>query len=68
MAIGLATKNAKRHRQYQANSLKTDNVLSLHFIGLRVIADRYSKLTVRQFLTAVKQLHLTGGAYLFEIL
>jgi hypothetical protein len=66
MAIGLATKNAKRHRQYQANSLKTDNVLSLHFIGLRVIADRYSKLTVRQFLTAVKQLHLTGGAYLFE--
>ncbi|MCP4326564.1 MAG: IS4 family transposase [Alteromonadales bacterium] len=66
MALGLATKLAKKHRQYQANSLKTDNVLSLHFLGLRVIADRYAKLTVRQFWQAVKQLHLSGGAYIYE--
>ena len=34
MAIGLATRHANKHRQYQANSLKNNTVLSLHFIGL----------------------------------
>ena len=62
MAIGLATKNENKHRQYQANSLKSDTVLSLHFIGLRVVADRYAKLTIKTFLKAVRQLHLFGGS------
>jgi len=66
MAIGLATKNMSKDRQYQANSLKTDRVLSLHFIGLRVVADRYAKLTIKQFLKAIERLHLFGGAYIID--
>ncbi|WP_394390905.1 IS4 family transposase [Shewanella woodyi] len=66
MVIGLATTKASKHRQYQANSLKTDTVLSLHFIGLRVVADRYAKLTTRQFLKAIELLHLCGGAYIID--
>ena len=68
MAVGLATKMANQHRQYQANSLKIKSVLSLHFIGLRVMLNRYAKLGVQGFLKAIKQLHLSGGAYLFESL
>lgn len=68
MAIGLAAKNAKQHHQYQANSLKNKAVLSLHFIGLRVMANRYAKLSPRALLNAIKQLHLTGGAHSFETL
>lgn len=66
MAVGLATKHASKHRQYQANSLKNNTVLSLHFIGLRVIADKYAKLTTRQFLRAIEQLHISGGAYIIN--
>ena len=68
MAIGFAIKELNRHRQYQASSVKTKNVLSLHFIGLRVIADRYAKLKITQFLKAMEKLHLSSGAYLFEAL
>lgn len=66
MAVGLATKMTNQHRQYQANSLKIKSVLSLHFIGLRVMLNRYAKLGVQKVLKAIKQLHLSGGAYLFE--
>ncbi|WP_286271155.1 IS4 family transposase [Thalassotalea hakodatensis] len=68
MAIGLAAKKAYKHHQYQANSLKNKNVLSLHFIGLRVMANRYEKLSYLELLTAIKQLHLTGGAHSFDTL
>ena len=64
MAVGLATKHARK--QYQANSLKNDTVLSLHFIGLRAIADKYSKLTTKQFLRAIEQLRISGGAYIIN--
>lgn len=66
MVVGLATKSANKHRQYQANSLKHDTVLSLHFIGLRVVADRYARLTIKQFFDAIKRLHLLGGAYVID--
>ena len=66
MVIGLATKLTNQHRQYQANSSKKDNVLSLHFLGLRAVANKAAKLTMKAFLKASKQLHTTGGAYLME--
>ncbi|MDO6428031.1 hypothetical protein Q4489_13505, partial [Thalassotalea sp. 1_MG-2023] len=68
MAIGLAAKKAHKHYQYQANSVKNKNVLSLHFIGLRVMANRYEKLSYLALLKAIKQLHLTGGAHSFDTL
>lgn len=68
MAIGLATRHANKHRQYQANSLKNNTVLSLHFIGLRVVSDRYARLPVKQFLKAIALLHLFGGAYTIDTL
>ena len=68
MAIGLATRHANKHRQYQANSLKNNTVLSLHFIGLRVVSDRYARLPVKQFLKAIALLHLFGGAYKIDTL
>ncbi len=68
MAIGLMARNTKQHHQYQANSLKNKNVLSLHFIGLRVMANRYAKFSARALLNAINQLNLTGGAYSFEAL
>ncbi|GLX78679.1 hypothetical protein tinsulaeT_20190 [Thalassotalea insulae] len=68
MAIGLAAKKAKKHHQYQANSLKNKNVLLFHSIGLRVMANRYEKLSYRELLAAIKQLHLSGGAYSFDTL
>ena len=67
MVIGLAARQTQHHRQYQANSLKTDSVLSLPFIGFRVIADKYAKLKIREFMKSVRALHLSS-AYLFETL
>ncbi|WP_417536439.1 hypothetical protein, partial [Methylophaga sp.] len=67
MVIGLAARQTQHHRQCQANSLKTDSVLSLPFIGFRVIADKYAKLKIREFMKSVRSLHLSS-AYLFETL
>ncbi len=42
--LGMAVKLTNKHRQYQANSLKTEQVLSYQFIGLRAFKDRRLKL------------------------
>ena len=43
--LGMAVKLRKKHLRYQANSVKTERILSYQFIGLRAFRDRYLKLT-----------------------
>ncbi|WP_182912259.1 transposase [Pseudoalteromonas sp. MSK9-3] len=63
MIIGMTAKLENKYRQYQANSLKTDNVSSLQFIGQRVSADNGIKLYMRSCLNAMKQLRNIGEGY-----
>ena len=63
MILGMTARVENKHRQYQANSLKTDNVLSLQFIGQRVAADKGVKLYMRSCLNAIKQLRNVGDGY-----
>lgn len=42
--LGMAATVSNQHRQYQANTTRHKNVLSLAFIGLRVVADRKIRL------------------------
>jgi len=37
--LGLVVKMTNQHRQYQANTVKNKNVLSINFLGLRVARD-----------------------------
>lgn len=55
--LGLAVKKMNQHRQYQANSLRTRNVLSYQFIGLRAYKDRRLQLTIKAWQTAIAELH-----------
>jgi len=54
--LGLAVKEAGKHRQYQANSIKTRNVLSNQFIGLRAYKDKQLRLLKQHWLGAIKAL------------
>ena len=63
MILGMMAKLDNKHRQYQANSLKTGNILSLQFIGQRVAADKGIKLYMRSCLNAIKQLQNMGTEY-----
>jgi hypothetical protein len=54
--LGLTVKEAGRHRQYQANSIKNRNVLSNQFIGLRAYKDKQLKLLKRYWEAAIKTL------------
>jgi hypothetical protein len=40
------------HRRYQANTVKTRHVLSLHYLGLRGFVDTHFKLLCEQYETA----------------
>jgi len=54
--LGLTVKEAGKHRQYQANSIKNRNVLSNQFIGLRAYKDKQLKLLKRHWEAAIKTL------------
>lgn len=54
--LGLAVKEAGKHRQYQANSIKTRNVLSNQFIGLRAYQDRQLRLLKKHWIKALDAL------------
>lgn len=54
--LGLATKEAGKNWQYQANSIKHRNVLSNHFLGLRAYRDKRLKLLKKHWLSALETL------------
>ena len=60
MICGMVAKLDNKHRRYQANSIKTTNVLSLVFIGLRVVVDRHYKFKIKRFLEAINQLQMAA--------
>jgi len=68
MVLGMMAKLMDRHRDYQANSIKSYNVLSLWFIGCRVARDRYSVFSLKSCLMAVKQLQLTCEGNNYDLL
>jgi hypothetical protein len=57
MVLGMAATVSGRHRQYQANTTRHKNVLSLPFLGLRVVADRTIRLRVHQLRQAILELN-----------
>ena len=56
--MGWTVKTTNKHRRYQANNLKTKDVLSLTFIGLRAFADSSLKLTPESWSSAIQSLKL----------
>jgi hypothetical protein len=55
--LGLAVKSAKYHYRYQANSIKTRNVLSNQFIGLRAYKDKQLVVLKKHWEAAIVQLN-----------
>lgn len=62
MVLGLMAKIENRHRDYQANSVKKINVLSLPFIGRRVALDKWYKPKMKSVLIAIDELQKTSGS------
>lgn len=60
--LGLAVKAAGRHRRYQANSIKTRNVLSNQVIGLRAYKDKQLKLLKKHWKAAIDELNSSIAA------
>ena len=54
--LGMAAVVSGQHRQYQANTTRHRNVLSLPFIGLRVVVDRKIQLRRRELRQAIDRL------------
>lgn len=54
---GIAVTLAKKHRDYQANSIKNKRVISFQFLGLRAIADRRLKIPIALFPSAREKLN-----------
>lgn len=54
--LGLTVKAADQHRQYQANSVKSRNVLSNQFIGLRAYKDKQLRLLKKHWVAALATL------------
>jgi len=52
--LGLAVKQASQHRQYQANLVKSKNVLSNQFIGFRADKDNHLRLLTKHWLGAIE--------------
>ena len=67
MLLGMMTKLENQHRQFQANSIKTVNVLSLQFIGRRVVASRLYKPKIACYTEAILQLQRVDEALLGEL-
>ena len=57
MILGMAATVSNQHRQYQANTTRHKNVLSLPFIGLRVVADRKIRLRLQDLRQAIGRLN-----------
>lgn len=54
--LGLAVKQAGKHWQYQVNSIRTRNILSNQFIGLRAYRDKQLKLQKKHWQAALNTL------------
>ena len=54
--LGLITRNTQQHHQYQANTIKHKNVLSLIYLGLRVANDKRFTMEDNDILQAAKTL------------
>jgi hypothetical protein len=54
--IGTVAILRNKHRRYQANSIKNKSVLSVHFIGLRVIADKQLSITHQHIALALQRI------------
>ena len=54
--LGLAVKETGKHRRYQANSIKSRNVLSNQFIGLRAYKDKYLVILKKHWEAAINKL------------
>jgi len=50
--LGLNVKEAGQHWQYQSNSVKTKNILSCQFIGLRAYKDKNLKVQKSHWIAA----------------
>lgn len=59
--LGMAATVSNQHRQYQANTTRDKNVLSLPFIGLRVVVDRKIRLRLRDIRHAIGRLNYLAG-------
>ena len=59
--IGYCAKVKKLHFQYQANSIKHCNVLSIIFIGLEVVKRRITFFSIEQLKEAMNHLHAFEG-------
>jgi len=59
--LGMAATVSNQHRQYQANTTRDKNVLSLPFIGLRVVVDRKIRLRLRDMRQAIGRLNYLAG-------
>jgi hypothetical protein len=57
MILGMAAIVSGHHRQYQANTTRHKNVLSLPFLGLRVVVDRTIRFRVYQLRQAILELN-----------
>ncbi len=57
MLTGMAVTLANKHRDYQANSIKTRRVISFPFLGARAIADRRLKIPIALFRQAREKLN-----------
>lgn len=68
MIFGMMAKLENKHRQYQANSIKSDTVLSLAFIGRRVAADQRFVFKIRSCLLAIRQLQICSDGVGYELL
>ena len=66
--LGKATELTDQHWQYQANTVRTRNVLSTIFIGLKIIDDSRVTLTEHDLIVAWRQLHdiLQSQALFYE--
>jgi len=68
MLLGMMAKLEDRHRCYQANSIKTNNVLSLPFIGRRLALDRSYKPDLAKYFVAIKTLQNISIGLVYEAL
>ncbi len=55
--LGLIAKITNQHRQYQANTVKDKNVLSVNFIGLRVASDKRFIMDDNDIIKALDKLY-----------
>ena len=64
--LGLAAKNKNIHRSYQANTIKTRNVLSTFNIGWHVLWHDLKHFKTRELINSVEQLSLNARFCLYR--